>query len=371
MTAHATQDEGALWRSIVEAALHAPWADNRPALRFEWHAAERVLEWHSTEPELWRALPHRHWLALLAFGAALENARLRAAAHGHALRHELHPATPSSCVARSWLDGACDASVQDRTLESALEARCTNRRFYRRAALAATTLDEIASAGGPALHWVDDTAARRTAVRLLRIAEAERFSQWRLHNELFESIRFDLGWQKSAAHGLPPAALEVEAPMRIPFALLRHRGVARGAAALGVPWVLAWRAAGLPCALAPHLAVLSTPRDERRGAPQVALAAGRALQRAWLSAAHRGVSLQPFAACGALLRQVPGDGWVRPRTQQRLRRSVDALWRRLGLDAAHDLQIFLRIGKSAPPTVRTGREDVSRLLPRALRDPLE
>jgi hypothetical protein len=370
MNAPIAPGERALWRTIIDAALRAPWADNRPALRFEWQPAERTLEWHTTEPEVWQALPHRRWLALLALGAALENARLRAAERGFDLRHKILDTAASTRVARSSLEGPTGISPQERALESALEARCTNRRFYRREALAAATLQSIASAAGPSLHWLDAPAPRRTALRMLRTAEAERFVQWRLRNELFNSIRFDLGWQKSAAHGLPPAALEVEPPMRAPFASLRHPRVARAAAALGVPRVLAWRAAGLPCALAPHLAIVTSPAESGDSAAKL-MAAGRALQRAWLAAAHGGVAVQPFAACGALLRQAPGDGWVRARTQQRLRADSDALWPQLGLDAARDVQIFLRIGKSAPPSVRTGREDVSRVLPPSLRDPLE
>ncbi|HEX6659868.1 MAG TPA: hypothetical protein VF065_17375, partial [Ilumatobacter sp.] len=133
-----------------------------------------------------------------------------------------------------------------------------------------------------------------------------------------------------------------------------------------------WRGArhGLPFALAPHLAVVTSPADSRDSAAHL-VAAGRALQRAWLAATHAGVAVQPFAACGALLRQAPGDGWVRAKTQQRLRAGCDALWAQLGLDAPRDMQIFLRIGKSAPPSARTGREEVSGLLPPSLRDPLE
>jgi hypothetical protein len=362
--------ERASWRAIVEAALRAPWADNRPALRLEWRAAQHALEWHTTEPEVWRALPHRRWLALLAIGAALENARLRAAAQGRRLRQELFEPASSSCVARTSLEGPCELSEQDRALESVLASRCTNRRFYRRTALPAGALQAIASAGGASFHWLDEPSSRRIALRMLRIAEAERFVEWRLRNELFASIRFDLGWQKSAAHGLPPGALEVEPPMRALFASLRHAGVARAAAALGMPRALAWRAAGLPCALAPHLALLATPAVD--GGSTVSLtAAGRALQRAWLAAAHAGAAVQPFAACGALLRQAPGDGWVRPAVQQRLRACSDALGARLGLVGPHDVQIFLRIGNSAPPSVRTGRDDVAQQLPPGLRDPLE
>jgi hypothetical protein len=114
--------ERALWRTIIDAALRAPWADNRPALRFEWQPAERALEWHTTEPEVWQALPHRRWLALLALGAALENARLRAAERGFDLRHKILDTAASTRVARSSLEGPTGISPQERALESAQPA---------------------------------------------------------------------------------------------------------------------------------------------------------------------------------------------------------------------------------------------------------
>jgi hypothetical protein len=282
------------------------------------------------------------------------------------LQHEVVAGKEApTLVVRSTLGGAALPDV----LEGAIEARCTNRRFYRREALPPSALQSIAAAAGTSLHWLDSGAARRSALAMLRVAEAERFSQWRLHNELFDSIRFDIGWNVSTAHGLPPAALEIELPMRRPFALLRNARIARIFTAFGGAGLLAWRAAALPCALAPHLVLIATPRSGDDVADT--LYAGRALQRTWLAAAQAGAAVQPFAACGALLRQTPGDGWVRTGTLQRLLRQSRRLAGQLGLVGTYDVQIFLRIGKAALPSARTGREDLGARLPAALRDPPE
>jgi hypothetical protein len=356
------KDERAAWRAIVAAAQRAPWADNRPALRFEWH--HDALEWHLTGTLEEDALPHRRWLALVACGAALENARLRAASLGLRLDHATapDPARPA-LVARSRIaTRLVSEASQDLDLAAQIERRCTNRRFYRRGALVPAAESAITIAAGAPWKWLDGDARRR-ALTALRLAEAERFRRPRLHQELFDAIRFDVGWSASATHGLPPGALEIERLLRVPFAWMRHARVMGALGALGVPAMLGLRAADLPCRLAPRLAMIVGDADSANvdgGSMRSALAAGRALQRGWLAAAAQGVALQPFAAVGALLRQRAGDGWVSPATQQRLR----ALFAESpSASGAHGVDLFVRLGYARPPSVVSGRADVSNVLP--------
>jgi hypothetical protein len=354
--------EHAAWRAIVAAALRAPWADNRPALRFEWR--EGALEWLLTDTGEAADLPHRRWLAHVACGAALENARLRAASLGLRLEHAVtpDPARPA-LVARSRIGTPHDAAAMDLMLAAQIERRCTNRRFYRREPLAPATEAAIAGAAGVSWHWLDG-GARQRALAALRLAEAERFRRPRLHQELFEAIRFDVGWSATAMQGLPPGALEIERLLRRPFAALRHPRLMRVLAVLGVPAALGLRAADLPCRLAPRLAMIGGEAAQNGdGAGRVALAAGRALQRGWLAATAHGVALQPFAAVGALLRQRAAAGWVSTDTQQRLR---ELLAETSSAGGPHAVHLFVRLGHAKPPTMVTGRASVDSVLPEAL-----
>lgn len=203
------------------------------------------------------------------------------------------------------------------------------------------------------------------ACRAARRAEAERFAQPRLHRELFDAIRFDVGWQQGCDEGLPPGALEVEAPLRAPFALLRHERVRPVARALGLPALLGLRAAWWPCVTAPHLALIVAPpgADDARALDAQAFHAGRSMQRVWLAAELAGVALQPMAALGALLRQDAGGGWVGAGTQRALRQQALRLLEAAALDTGSRLHLLLRLGRAPAPSVVASRPEVERLLP--------
>jgi hypothetical protein len=355
-------DTRAAWRAVVAAALCAPWADNRPALRFEWR--DGALDWLLDDTRDGADLPHRRWLALVACGAALESARLRAASLGLQLEHAAtpDPARPA-LVARSRIGTRIDAAATELELAAQIERRCTNRRFYRREPLAPAAEAAIAGAAGASWRWLEG-GARQRALAALRLAEAERFRRPRLHQELFDAIRFDVGWSATATQGLPPGALEIERLLRGPFAALRYPRLMRVLTALGVPAALGLRAADLPCRLAPRLALIAgEAAQDGDDAARVALGAGRALQRGWLAATAHGVALQPFAAAGALLRQRAGDGWVSAGTQQRLR---ELLAETSSAGGPHAVHLFVRLGHAKPPTVVTGRASVDSVLPEAL-----
>jgi hypothetical protein len=252
-----------------------------------------------------------------------------------------------------------DAVAQPDPLAQAIAQRHTNRRFYRRTALSAQTLADLsaaaAAAPGAQVRWLDGGDDRRLALRALRIAETERFRRRALHQELFGAVRFDIGWQRSADDGLPPAALQIERPMRGMFSLLRHWPLMRVANTLGAHHLLGLRAAYLPCALAPHLGLILA------GAPSEALAAvlaGRSFQRLWLAATAAGLALQPMAAATALVRQAAGAGWVGAAPKAELAR----LLQRLGPDAALQPFLFFRLGHAPAPTAVSTRRPLARYI---------
>jgi hypothetical protein len=176
----------------------------------------------------------------------------------------------------------------------------------------------------------------------VRRAETERFAVRSLHDDLFAAVRFDVGWKASAEEGLPPAALGVEPGVRWAFARLRDWPVMKALNLAGMHHFLGFRAASLPCRLAPHVGVLTTSLAPEPGS----LVVGRALERVWLEAARRGLAFQPLA--GAALLALPGYEAVRPATGQRLRQQWGSL------TAETPLMVF-RMGRATPPAVRSGR----------------
>lgn len=340
---------------ILGAGVLAPSADNRHRLQFQ--VTDAAVHLIGTDASTWPSQPHRQMLALLALGGVIENMALRSRQLGLVMKVSHWPdmQRPGHVAELSW-----DASpLPADPLALAIESRHTNRRFYQRSALPASTLSDLSAAAaaspGALVRWLDAGRERDLALRALRIAETERFRRQCLHQELFEAVRFDVGWQSSADEGLPPATLQIERPMRGPFSLLRHWPLMRTACSLGAHHMLGLRAAYLPCALAPHIGLMLAGATSERWAT---VQAGRAFQRLWLAAAQAGLALQPMAAATALARQAPGAGWVSATAKTELGRVLQRLCPEPELQA----YMFFRLGRARAPTAVTTRHALEHYL---------
>jgi hypothetical protein len=335
--------------SILEAGVLAPSGDNHHC--FEVQASSDSIRLFGNRAYM-TAPYHRRVLSLLSFGAVIENMSIRAARLGYQTSVAWHPdgAEPALIAQMTLTKGEPVASA----LDLAIARRHTNRGvFYSGPKLTEAELKHFQQAlvdiEGVRLDFFDSRGRRAKLLRLITLAEAERFNTRSLHEDLFSSVRFDVGWHATADEGLPPGALGVEPGMRWAFAQLRRWSVMKVLRRIGFHRVLGFRAAYLPCRLAPHCGVLTTRLPLERGA----LAVGRALQRSWLEAESRGLAFQPFAGAALLAlaeyREVPSE------TGERLRQG----WRELTDETP--LMVF-RLGHASPPSVRTRRPTLASLL---------
>ena len=333
---------------ILEAGLLAPSADNRHMLRFQVGESHIHL---LGSPEFEAAPFHRRILALTSLGAVVENMLLRAGVL--ALRAEVSwgQAPTSPLATLQFSPGPALRSE----LEDAIPRRCTNRRVLFRGPRVSTEQQEGITAEaedlqGVRLLWLDTSELRQQALRLITLAESERFRSEPLHKDLFSSIRFDVGWRATVTEGLPPGALEIEPPMRPLFRALQPWSTMRPLSVLGVHRIIGLRAAYAPCRMAPHLCILATTLDLDRGA----IAVGRALERVWLRATCLDLAFQPLAA--STLLALEGYREVEARVRQRL---VDG-WAQICPNALP--LIVFRTGHARAPTMRSGRRAVQDFL---------
>lgn len=320
----------------------APSADNRHY--FNVRTSPDCILLFGTDAYL--AAPyHRRILSLISFGAVAENMTIRAARLGYRAELRWLPdAARPSLVAELRLT---KGTVAESELDAAIPGRHTNRRILfsgprlSEAELArfSQRLDGIE---GVRLAFFDSGRQRAKLLRLIWIAEAERFNTRTLHQDLFASVRFDVGWHASAEEGLPPAALGVERGLRWAFAQLRHWPVMNALRHIGFHHALGFRAGYLPCRLAPHCGVLTTRLPIERGA----LSAGRALERVWLEAQSGGLAFQPLV--GSALLALPQYTDVPEVTGERLRKG----WKELTDETP--MMVF-RLGRANPPATRTSR----------------
>lgn len=335
---------------LIEAAIRAPSADNRHALRFAFEAD--ALRLHYAGPALSPDGGYKRVLVLLSIGAVLENIMLAATGFGLRAMPDVDAAEMASTSSiRIGLEA--DETCTSDPLQAEISGRHTNRQvWYRGPAAGVREREMFASTIGfqseVSLNWPERGEAREAVLRLMRLAETERFRNRLLHQELFSAIRFDVGWRRSCAEGLPPGALGVEPPLRPFFSLLRYWPVMRLAKLLGAHHLLGWRACSLPCRLAPDLGILTVKNTD---ISRVVMA-GRVFQRFWLVATRQGRVLQPMPA--SALYALPGaeaEG-----IPEKLRKTLADGWSSC-LPGEIPLMIF-RMGYAAGSAITTGRPDV-------------
>lgn len=340
-------------RYILDCANRAPSADNHHRFLIEF-TDDGLLLW-SRDKEISLLRGYKRSLLLLSLGAVAENIMIGASRFG--ISAEIVPLPEDMdealiCRIR-WMQREKDAELDP--LDNAIVGRHTNRKFYHGPPLSPEHLIKLvdaAESAGCRLIWFDSRQLRSKALRLIRIAETARFRNHPLHTELFSAIRFDVGWSSTCPDGLPPGSLEVEAPMRPIFKMLRHWPIMRMLNLIGAHNMLGLRAAWLPCARSPHLGMIITLPGEGIQS----FTAGRAFERVWLQATLFGLALQPLPA-SVLYTQGDGGGKI---LDTRLTACLRGGWKGLVGDAVP--QMLFRLGHAPKPSVLSGRLAADRLL---------
>ena len=336
--------------ALAAAVVAAPSADNRHVVRME--ATAGTLRLLAT-PDLLNAPSSRRMLGLLSVGAVTENLILRARRLGLQLEPRWHALGVDGPV---LADFTCHrVPAVENPLEAAMELRHTNRRLRfggpKLPPMAQAQLSaECADLPGTHLCFLDEPELRRGALRLVRWAETERFRNQELHREMFDSIRFDVGWHRTAIEGLSPGSLEVPLLERPAFSLLRHWKVQRALNVVGAHHFIGFRAADLPCRLSPHLCAISAEGDLEAAA----VSAGRLLQRVWLRTTLMDLSFQVFAA--SAIYALDGATAISTGLRQRLASG----WNDIGIPGKPF--IVFRLGRAKAVSLRAGRPLAQSLL---------
>lgn len=339
---------------ILSDAIQAPSADNRHPFRFE--ITDFSLRVWFAGPSMPAPGGYKRVLLLLSLGALSENIALAASALGLRTECKLSPDASRADLLLECGWEKYQASPDPR--HEAIPKRHTNRRlWFHGPKLDVPMLEglELATRGLPGckLQWLDEPEVRKKALRLIRLAETERFRNAALHEELFSAIRFDVGWSKTSKEGLPPGALEVEWILRPVFKLMRHWPVMRAFNLFGAHVTMGYRAAWLPCRLSPHLGLIAAEKTD----DQSIYTAGIALQRIWLTATGLELSFQPFPA--SALYALPGA--VKESVPMNLQLELAQGWQKI-LPAGAVPVILFRLGRAKPPSLSASRQELSHYL---------
>ncbi|MBK1612249.1 molybdopterin biosynthesis protein MoeY [Rubrivivax gelatinosus] len=295
---------------VLDAARWAPSGDNTQPWRFERldaHAA--LLHGHDTREHCVYDLDGRP--SQIAIGALIETAAIAASAHGWRLEASRRPGPDERPTYELRL--TADGAVLPDPLAAVIERRSVQRRPFRRTALTAAQKQALqASVGsGFAVRWIEGGARRAMAGLLFRSARLRLTTPeaWRVHRDIIDwGARFSEERVPDQALGANPLVLPA---MR--FALADWKRVQFANRFLAGTWMPRIELDLLPAlGCAAHFVILAP-------APALTVeanvAAGRAMQRFWLTATALGLQLQPemtplifarYAREGRRFSQTPG-----------------------------------------------------------------
>ncbi|HEU5075997.1 MAG TPA: Rv1355c family protein, partial [Polyangiaceae bacterium] len=280
--------------TVIDAALRAPSGAN-----------EQPWSWAVHGPTLWLVGRNRFGESLLnygdvathlAVGAATENLVLRAHQLGLAVKLVRPPERAGAAVVgfRFFRGSAppdgCESHVHD-ALSGSIGARHTNRRRVAGGPLESDVLGALsaaaASVSGCQLHFVTDRPAVAELADVAARAERIRMLHPAGHGDMVREIRWTLEEAEATRDGIDLRTVDLSATELAGLKMLRSPGVAtllrrwrggRGLEKLTRSSLLASSAVGL---LTMNRQTLPARVD-----------AGRALERVWLLATQRGLSLQ-------------------------------------------------------------------------------
>jgi molybdopterin/thiamine biosynthesis adenylyltransferase/nitroreductase len=299
-----------LWHKLVSQAILAPSGGN--AQPWQWLAGEDELRLFLDSSRSSGLLDFQNSGSFVALGCATENLVLATHAAGLEIRVQMFPPgdNPQHVASFSLLSGfqsAAEPHWRDE-LHEQITLRHTHRGLGRNRALTQddlTCLTEAArSVDGASVQWVTNEQDLNELGRLVGAGDRLRILNQRMHRELFSELRWNAAEAESKRDGIDIEALELAPSDRAGLELCRdwstlslvhelHGG--RNLEKLSQKQVRAAAVVGL--VTMPGVAA----GDFFRG--------GRALQRMWLAATERNISVHPMTALPYLFaRLIRGTG---------------------------------------------------------------
>src|SRR5215469_8482319 len=287
---------------LLRAAVAAPSMHNTQPWRLRLPRAGAAIEMHIDPARMLAVGDPRGRAAYIACGAALFNLRVAAAAYGLRADVRLIPDPDQDLlVAEVDLTGDYVAATWETELHAAISARHTNRQPYSSRVVPAQIRAELAAAAKAEraiLHFLDDDEAARVQ-HLAADSERELLADHAYRSELARWVGPDRLGDGIPDQALGPRSGQGRDPVRdfapgrrpVPYATFEEKL---------------------------QLAVLSVRADGTANW----IAAGQALERVWLTATCRQISLcpltQPLETADAWLVADPRSGHEEPQMIMRI-----------------------------------------------------
>mgnify|MGYP006289592791 FL=1 len=348
-----------LFEELIAAARLAPSPDNNQPWAFRHR--DGAVEVYHVRP---RAVNSdiRDIFSWLALGAAIENLVLAASARELDVEVTYYDRPfPSDSAGERIATVRLSEGGRADPLHEQIERRVTNRRPYKRQVPPEDSLDRMTRAAGravSAVRWLTDRREINRAAKLIAVADRIRFEHKPFHEELHDVLRYGREHAERAADGLEVRSLEIPPGIGAVLKWLRpwprmkrlnRLGLSRLFAAISAQQVRASGALGL----------LTTSDRTDRGY----LEAARDLQRLWLQAAAEDLALQYLGSLPLFLTklELEPESYL-PHHAERLRGILEPFDELFPGARDHGLVMLVRVGYAKPPTARSYRYPLDRMV---------
>jgi molybdopterin/thiamine biosynthesis adenylyltransferase/nitroreductase len=347
-------------QQILDLARWAPSGDNTQVWRFQIVDDHHVVV-HGLDTRADTIYDVHGWPSQLAWGALLETMSIAASKFG--LRADIsRRADPPNVPPKFDVRFVADPAVRIDPLLPSIEVRSVQRRPLERRALTRHEKDALETAVGAShrVLWLENGRRRRVAWLMFENAKLRLTipEAYRVHCRVIQwNARFSEDRMPDRAIGLDPLTTRL-----MQWVMGRWERVQffnRYLAGTVMPRIQLDLLPGLFCAA--HF-VIAPERPPRSIDDYVA--AGRAMQRFWLTATQLGLQLQPevtplafatYVRAGESFSQTPGSFEAARRITARLSELI-------GADALERATFMGRVGAGPAPSARSLRLPLARLI---------
>jgi Nitroreductase family len=356
-------------QEIIEAGALAPSGSNSQPWSFEV-AADGTISLIAY-PEKDHAVMNIEYRGTwLAHGAVLENMRVAAAAQGIALTVSLFPDAAQPNKVASITLGAEGSAASDPALaqlarlKPAIAARTTNRKPYPATALSTEDLkaiesagDHIGAEGSIKTFWITDQEKIKKMGAASATTEILMLENKDLHKLFFEEIVWSRDEEKQRGGGLYIETMEVPPPAKVMLKnVFRRWPLMQIANVLHIPRAIA-KGNGMIYGSAPLSGVIAI-RGVKSAEKNKFVEAGSVMERIWLTATERGLSMSLITGVLFLRERIKNTGieGLSPYHAERIEKSYREIQEAADAGDEDMMVCAFRIGKGGEPTARSEKK---------------
>lgn len=341
-------------RSLIQAAIEAPSGENAQPWRFR--AETNVVSLYHNQGSDESLYNYRNYGTSVCEGAALENMLVQAESMGLSTQLELEPEpTYTNLIGRIHLVGSTTPKNQE--LASVIPTRTTNRKAYKKTALTTEDAQALEAAFSPftaeglTMRRITDRKAIAALAEVGSTNERIMLGNEKLHGFFFSHLTWTKAEDEKQKVGFYIKTLELPPPAQFLFKVFKKWSVMKTLAKLGFTKVVGKQNADTYASSA-EFGIITIPELNSKNM----VLAGRAFERIWLTAASRGIELQPLT--GTIFMNFHAknveDGSFSPQERALMDEQINRLYAVTGV-TGNKIVLMYRLGRGPKPSARASR----------------